>query len=154
MDYSYKYTSDRFQYITTISEHLRLQWVRIRITECNATLCPFFIFLLFLTSLHLFTIAKHYFALILQYGVARCLFQPFFAETQFWSLWPIDRIGIVNRPLIAHLSRYIKLKPTCDKKIGIVEYAYIFNQWAFNCRARGPVQTPAALWFLIFFFIF
>ncbi len=58
-----------------------LHLVRIRITERNATLCTFLIFLLFLTSLHLFTIAKQYFALILQYGVARCLFQRFFAET-------------------------------------------------------------------------
>ncbi len=64
-----------------------LHWVRIRVTECSATLCTFFIFLLFFTSLHLFTIAKHYFALVLQYGVARCFFQQFFAKTRFWSFW-------------------------------------------------------------------
>ncbi len=61
--------------------------MRIRIIERTATLCTFFIFLPFLTSLHLFTTARYYFALILQYGVARCLFQRFFAETQFWSFW-------------------------------------------------------------------
>ncbi len=47
-----------------------LHRVRIRIAERNATLCTIFIFLPFLTSLYLFTIAKHYFAQILQYGVA------------------------------------------------------------------------------------
>ncbi len=44
--------------------------VRNRITERRVTLCAFLILLLFLTSLHLFTIAKHYFAVILQYSVA------------------------------------------------------------------------------------
>ncbi len=85
---------------STMAEHMRqttradgalpcrLHWVRIHVTERSATLCTFFILLLCLTSVHLFTIAKHYFALKLQYGVARCLFQWFFAETWFWSFWP------------------------------------------------------------------
>ncbi len=34
---------------------------------------------------------------------------------------------IVDRPLIAHLSLYLRLKPTCDKKIGIMGLVYIFN---------------------------
>ncbi len=42
------------------------------------------------------------------------------------SGYPIDLI--VTRPLIAHLSLYTRLKPTCDKKIGIMGLAYIFNQ--------------------------
>ncbi len=59
-----------------------LHSVRIRITEHSVTLCTFFILLLFLTSLHFFTTGKHYFALILQYGVARYLSQ------RFWSFQP------------------------------------------------------------------
>ncbi len=35
---------------------------------------------------------------------------------------------IVNRPLIAHSSLYTRLKPTCDKKIGIMGLIYIINQ--------------------------
>ncbi len=42
---------------------------------------------------------------------------------------------IVTKPLIVHLSLYTRLKPTCDKKIGIMGLVYIFNQRAFNCRA-------------------
>ncbi len=34
---------------------------------------------------------------------------------------------IVTRPLIAHFL-YTRLKPTCDKKIGIMGLVYIFNQ--------------------------
>ncbi len=61
----------------------KLHWVRIRNTERSATLCTFFILLLFLRFLNLFTITRHYFALILQYGVAGCLFQQFFAKHNF-----------------------------------------------------------------------
>ncbi len=107
--YSYKYTPDRWQYTTTMVEHMRqttrgdsalpcgLHWVRVRVTEHNATLCTFFILLLFLTSLHLFTIAKHYFTAILQYSVAGCLFQWFFAETRFWSFSLFEYIYIMER---------------------------------------------------------
>ncbi len=63
---------------------------------------------------------------------------------------PIDLI--VNRSLIAHLSPYTRLKPTCDKKIEIMGLAYIFNQWAFNCRAKGHRYKPR--WPLIFNFFF
>ncbi len=59
---------------------------------------------------------------------------------------------IVTRPLITHLSLYTRLKPTCDKKIGIIRLVYIFNQWAFNCRARGSRFKPRRhLNFKIFF---
>ncbi len=47
---------------------------------------------------------------------------------------------IVTRPLIACLSLYTTLKPICNKKIGIMGLVYIFNQWAFIYRARGPRQ--------------
>ncbi len=50
---------------------------------------------------------------------------------------------IVTRPLIAHLSLYTRVKPTCDKKIGIMGLVvYIFNQWAFNYRTRGSWFKP------------
>ncbi len=132
MDYSYKYTSSRCQYTTTMAKHLRqttradsalpcvLHWVRIGVTECNATLCTFFIFLLFLTSLHLFTIAKHYFALILLYGVARCLFQRFFTETQFWSFWPHS----LQTPLLWNFVFQLGV-PFC----WIASHIYIFLQF-------------------------
>ncbi len=64
-------------------------WVGIHIAEHIAALCTFFIFILSLTFLHLFTIVKHYFVLIFQYGVTRCLFLQFFIETQFWSFYLI-----------------------------------------------------------------
>ncbi len=35
---------------------------------------------------------------------------------------------IVTILLIAHLSQYTRLKPTCDKKIEIMGLVYIFNQ--------------------------
>ncbi len=57
---------------------------------------------------------------------------------------------IVNRPLIAHLSLYTRLKPTYDKKIDTMGLVYIFNQWAFNCKVRGPWFKP--WWTLIFHF--
>ncbi len=53
---------------------------------------------------------------------------------------PLDLI--VNRPFIAHLSLHTRLKPTCTKKIGIMGLVYIFNQWAFNGRARDPQLKP------------
>ncbi len=34
---------------------------------------------------------------------------------------------IVNRSFIAHLSLYTKLKPICDKKMGIIGLVYIIN---------------------------
>ncbi len=43
-----------------------------------------------------------------------------------------------HRPYSRSTSLYTRLKPTCDKKIGILGLVYIFNQWAFNCRVRGP----------------
>ncbi len=51
---------------------------------------------------------------------------------------------MVTRPLIAHLSLYTRLKPTCDRKIGIMGllYVYIFSQWDFNCGVRGPSFKP------------
>ncbi len=58
---------------------------------------------------------------------------------------------IVDRLLIAHLSLYTRLKPTCDK-IGIMGHVYIFNKWAFNCRVRGPQFKPQ--WPLNFSFFF
>ncbi len=51
---------------------------------------------------------------------------------------------VVTRPLISHLSMYNRLKPTCDKKIGIMELVYIFNQLAFNCTARGSIARCTA----------
>ncbi len=39
---------------------------------------------------------------------------------------PIDLI--VNRPLIAHLSLYTRLKPTCDEKIETMVLVYIIRQ--------------------------
>ncbi len=41
---------------------------------------------------------------------------------------------IVTRQLIVHLSLYTSLKPTCDKKVGIMGLVYIFGQRAFNKR--------------------
>ncbi len=87
--------SDRCQYTITMAEHMRrttgadsaLHWVKIYITERNATLCTSFLFLLFLIPFHLFTIAKHYFAVILQYGVARCLFQRFLQKYDFYHFY-------------------------------------------------------------------
>ncbi len=35
---------------------------------------------------------------------------------------------IVTRPLIAHLNLRTRLKPTCDRKIGIMGLVYIFKQ--------------------------
>ncbi len=58
---------------------------------------------------------------------------------------------IVNRPLIAHISLYTRLKPKCDRKNGIMGLVYIFNQWAFNCTARGPQFKPRWPLHLIFF---
>ncbi len=52
---------------------------------------------------------------------------------------------ILNRPLIAHLSLYTRLKPTCHKKIGIMRLVYTFNQWAFNCRVRDLWFKPWCL---------
>ncbi len=48
------------------------------------------------------------------------------------KLWQRERQGIsidliVTRPLIAHLSLYTRLKPTCDKKIGIMHKCYIIQ---------------------------
>ncbi len=34
------------------------------------------------------------------------------------SRYPLSIDLIVTRPLIAHLSLYARVKPTCDKKIG------------------------------------
>ncbi len=34
---------------------------------------------------------------------------------------------VVNRPLMAQLSLYTRLKPTCNKKIGIMGLVYILN---------------------------
>ncbi len=59
-------------------------------------------------------------------------------------------ILIVTRPLIAHLSLYTRFKPTCDKKIRIMRFVYIFNQCAFTCRERGSWLKPR--WPLIFKF--
>ncbi len=87
MDYSYEYTSNRCWYTTTMTEHMRQMTRGAALSadscECDATLCTFFIFLLFLTSFHLFSIVEHYFALILQYCVARCLFQRFLQKHDF-----------------------------------------------------------------------
>ncbi len=47
----------------------------------------------------------------------------------------------VTRLLITHLSLYTRLKPTCNKKIGIMGLVYIFNQWGLNCRARREVPS-------------
>ncbi len=35
---------------------------------------------------------------------------------------------IVNRLLLDHLSLYTRSKPTCDKKIEIMDFIYIINQ--------------------------
>ncbi len=61
---------------------------------------------------------------------------------------------IVNRPLIADLSLYTGLKPTCDKKMGMMGHVYIFNHCAFNCRARGPRFKPRCPLIYNFFFHF
>ncbi len=61
---------------------------------------------------------------------------------KFWRNFDLDIDFIVTRPLVAHLSLYTRLKPACDKKIGIMGLVYIFNQWAFNCRAKGPRFKP------------
>ncbi len=61
---------------------------------------------------------------------------------------------IVTRPLIAHLSLYTRMKPTCDKKIGITGLVYIFNQWALNYGARGPWFKPWWPFDFQFFFHF
>ncbi len=42
----------------------------------------------------------------------------------------MDLIG--TRPLIAHLSLYTRLKPTCDKKIGMMGLVYILNVYILN----------------------
>ncbi len=68
--------------------------------------------------------------------------------------WVMGKDLIVTRPLIAHLSLYTRLKPTCDKKIGIKGLLYIFNQWAFNCQARGPRIKRGDLLIFKFFFHF
>ncbi len=62
--------------------------------------------------------------------------------TQHFPLCLVAIDLIVGRPFIAHLNLYTRLKPTCDKKIGIMELVYIFNQWAFKCRTRGPWFKP------------
>ncbi len=110
MDYSYKYTFNRCQYTSTMAEHMRqttradsvlsyaLHWVRICITECNMTLRTVFKFLLFLTSLHLFTAAKHYFTLLLLYGVARSLLMILCRNMISIILTPF--------PLDAHLVKF------------------------------------------------
>ncbi len=55
---------------------------------------------------------------------------------QFWK-WGVVLLDrnrfnsidlIVNRPLMAHLSLYTRLTPTCDKKIEIMGLVYIINQ--------------------------
>ncbi len=84
MDYSYKYTSDDGWRKSADSVlPCTLHGVGICIAECIVTLCTFFIFLPFLTSLHLFTNAKHYFALIFQCGVARCPSNNFSPKRDF-----------------------------------------------------------------------
>ncbi len=60
-----------------------------------------------------------------------------------WAFYCHVQLSMSHRPLIAHLSLYTRLKPTCDKKIGM-GLVYIFNQWALNCRASGPVSNPGA----------
>ncbi len=72
-------------------------------TSKNAMrLCvPFSYFSVTHTS-HLFSIAKHYFAIILLYGIARCFFQQFLAETQFWSSLSV--------PLLDHITILIFLR--------------------------------------------
>ncbi len=70
-----------------------------------------------------------------------------------WWLSTIDLI--LNRPLIAHLSLYTRLKPTCDKKIGITGLVYIINQLSISPQSQGSeVQTPVPPSFLNILFIF
>ncbi len=61
---------------------------------------------------------------------------------------------IVTRPFIIHLSLYTRLKPTCDKKTGIMGLLYIFNQWGFNSQVRGPRFKPRCSLDLKFFSFF
>ncbi len=76
-----------------------------------------------------------------------------FAVVFYQSVPPIDLI--VTRLRIAHLSLYTRLRPTCDKKVGIMGRVYILNQWACNCQARGPRFKPwRPIWFLNFFIYF
>ncbi len=67
-----------------------------------------------------------------QWVVVKADFQKAFGK------WWLAVDLMVTRPLIAHLSLYTRLKPTCDKKIKIMGLVYIINQQAFDYRARGP----------------
>ncbi len=71
-----------------------------------------------------------------------------------FKMWVSSIDLIVNRLLIADLSLCMRLKPTCDKKIEIMDLVYIINQLAFDCRARGLGFKPWCCAALIFqFFI-
>ncbi len=83
-------------------------------------------------------------------------------ETVIWSLAyrvknliEIKWLGLWDSDMVTGgLSLYTRLKPTYDKKIGIMGLVYIFNQWAFNCRARGSHFKPSAPFIFNFFFNF
>ncbi len=84
---------------------------------------------------------KYYYfgAFVLRRPSGNCKYGKRCHPSRGWSFeyfWRVDLI--VNIPLIAHLSLYTSLKPTCDKKIGTTVFVYIINQWALDCRARGP----------------
>ncbi len=57
------------------------------------------------------------------------------------TLWQRTIDLIVNRTLIAHLSLYARLTPTCDRKISIMGLVYIINQWTLRYIRTMPRGT-------------
>ncbi len=89
-----------YKYTTTMAECTRqttradnvlpckLHWVGFASQNAWQLYVPFLYFYC-LSHLSIYLpLPKHYFALILQYGVARCFFQRFLAKMRFWSFWP------------------------------------------------------------------